>query len=472
VPLFLKKSEGKNEAEEFWKIIVVDDEPDVHAITSVVARDIVFDGKKIKLYSAFSSEEAKRILSEVPDLAVAIIDIVMENDNSGIELVKYIREELKNNHIRIVIRTGQPGFAPPREIVSRYDINDYREKAELSSNGLYTMLVSRLREYRDIVELDVQKRLLERSVFYSSILLDSATAGYEDLLYNVFDDFGKILGMNVNLKKVQGISFDDFFDKKPLNTKVSWEDGKSVEFYVRDAINSGKFLRAEFSKQVNVHQAEIISIFLERFLSEINNYVLSKDLIDTLYKVIYIISEVTETRSLETGEHVRRVGKLSRNLAHLLGYDGEYLEFIEIGSMLHDVGKIGIPDAILNKPSRLSDAEFEIMKGHTVIGYNILSIVEHPLFQLASNIALYHHENWDGTGYPKGLKGEDIPLEGRIVSLVDVYDALSFDRIYRPAWREDEVLKFIEENSGKKFDPKICEVFFDNYEDLRNLYLK
>jgi len=457
VPSFLKKSEGKNEAEEFWKIIVVDDEPDVHAITSVVARDIVFDGKKIKLYSAFSSEEAKRILSEVPDLAVAIIDIVMENDNSGIELVKYIREELKNNYIRIVIRTGQPGFAPPREIVSGYDINDYREKAELSSNGLYTMLVSRLREY---------------SAFYSSILLDSATAGYEDLLYNVFDDFGKILGMNVNLKKVQEISFDDFFDKKPLNTKISWEDGKSVEFYVRDAINSGKFLRAEFSNQVNVHQAEIISIFLERFLSEINNYVLSKDLVDTLYKLIYIISEVTETRSLETGEHVRRVGKLSRNLAHLLGYDGEYLEFFEIGSMLHDVGKIGIPDAILNKPSRLSDAEFEIMKKHTVIGYNILSSVEHPLFQLASNIALYHHENWDGTGYPKGLKGEDIPLEGRIVSLVDVYDALSSDRVYRPAWREDEVLKFIKENCGKKFDPKICEVFFDNYEDLRKLYLK
>ncbi|WP_448375175.1 HD domain-containing phosphohydrolase [Fervidobacterium sp.] len=472
MPSFLKKSEGRTNGEEFWKIIVIDDEPDVHAITSVVARDIVFEGKKVKLYSAFSSEEAKRILSDVPDIAVAIIDIVMEKDNAGLDLVRYIREELKNPYIRLVIRTGQPGFAPPRDIVVKYDINDYREKAELSSNGLYTMLVSRLREYRDIVELDTQKRLLERSAFYSSILFDGDGSGYEDNLYNAFDDFAKILGINVSLKTLREIKIDNSNSKKRISTSVSWDADKNVEFFMRDSINSGKLLRAEFSKPITLHQSEIIGIFLERFLSEINNYVLSKDLIDTLYKVIYIISEVTETRSLETGEHVRRVGKLSRKLALLLGYEDEYLEFFEIGSMLHDVGKIGIPDAILNKPGRLSDEEFEIMKRHTVIGYNILSSVEHPLFELASNIALYHHENWDGTGYPKGLKGEDIPLEGRIVSLVDVYDALLSDRVYRPAWSEAEALKFIKENCGKKFDPKVCNVFFDNYEELRKLYFR
>ncbi|WP_448376486.1 HD domain-containing phosphohydrolase [Fervidobacterium sp.] len=472
MPSFLKKSEGRTNGEEFWKIIVIDDEPDVHAITSVVARDIVFEGKKVKLYSAFSSEEAKRILSDVPDIAVAIIDIVMEKDNAGLDLVRYIREELKNPYIRLVIRTGQPGFAPPRDIVVKYDINDYREKAELSSNGLYTMLVSRLREYRDIVELDTQKRLLERSAFYSSILFDGDGSGYEDHLYNAFDDFAKILGINVSLKTLREIKIDNSNSKKRISTSVSWDADKNVEFFMRDSINSGKLLRAEFSKPITLHQSEIIGIFLERFLSEINNYVLSKDLIDTLYKVIYIISEVTETRSLETGEHVRRVGKLSRKLALLLGYEDEYLEFFEIGSMLHDVGKIGIPDAILNKPGRLSDEEFEIMKKHTVIGYNILSSVEHPLFALASNIALYHHENWDGTGYPKGLKGEDIPLEGRIVSLVDVYDALLSDRVYRPAWSEAEALKFIKENCGKKFDPKVCNVFFDNYEELRKLYFR
>ncbi|WP_290854224.1 HD domain-containing phosphohydrolase [Fervidobacterium sp.] len=110
------------------------------------------------------------------------------------------------------------------------------------------------------------------------------------------------------------------------------------------------------------------------------------------------------------------------------------------------------------------------MKRHTTIGYEILSTVDHPLFKLAANIALYHHENWDGTGYPKGLKEEQIPLEGRIVSIIDVYDALFSDRVYRPAWSKDNVIRYIKENCGKKFDPRVCEVFFENYEEIRIIY--
>jgi HD-GYP domain-containing protein (c-di-GMP phosphodiesterase class II) len=135
--------------------------------------------------------------------------------------------------------------------------------------------------------------------------------------------------------------------------------------------------------------------------------------------------------------------------------------------MLHDIGKIGIPDAILNKPTKLEDNEWEVMKQHTIIGYKILSTVDNPLFKMASNIALYHHENWDGSGYPKGLKGEEIPLEARIVALVDVYDALSTDRVYRKAWSEEKVLKYIKELNGKKFDPNIVEIFLNNYDEIK-----
>jgi HD-GYP domain-containing protein (c-di-GMP phosphodiesterase class II) len=107
------------------------------------------------------------------------------------------------------------------------------------------------------------------------------------------------------------------------------------------------------------------------------------------------------------------------------------------------------------------------MKQHTIIGYKILSTVDNPLFKMASNIALYHHENWDGSGYPKGLKGEEIPLEARIVALVDVYDALSTDRVYRKAWPEEKVLKYIKELNGKKFDPNIVEIFLNNYDEIK-----
>ncbi|MDM7321491.1 MAG: HD domain-containing protein [Fervidobacterium sp.] len=469
MPSFLKKSSSKGGNGEFWKILVVDDEPDVHAITSVVARDIEFEGKKVKLYSAFSSEEARKILQEVPDIALAIIDVVMEKDMAGLELVRYIREELKNPYIRLVIRTGQPGSAPPREIVLKYDINDYREKAELSSNGLFTMIIARLREYRDIVELETQKRLLERSSFYSSVVLNSNIQDFEETLTEALDSFSKILGLTVKVEKLGEIKEDKFNESLP-SVNLSWREDKSVEFSLRKEINSSERIKVEFSKPLTLHQLEIISIFLERYLVTVNNYVLSKDLIETLYKVIYIISEVTETRSLETGEHVRRVGRLAKLLASKFGYEGEFLEFFEIAAMLHDVGKIGIPDAILNKPGKLSDEEFEIMKRHTTIGYEILSTVDHPLFKLAANIALYHHENWDGTGYPKGLKEEQIPLEGRIVSIIDVYDALLSDRVYRPAGSEDDVIRYIKENCGKKFDTRVCEVFIENYEEIRIKY--
>jgi response regulator RpfG family c-di-GMP phosphodiesterase len=386
---------------------------------------------------------------------------------SGLELVRYIREELKNPYIRLVIRTGQPGYAPPREIVLKYDINDYREKAELSSNGLFTMIIARLREYKDIVELETQKRLLERSSFYSSVVLNSNIQDFEETLTEALDSFSKILGLTVKVEKLGEIKEDKFNESLP---SLSWSEEKSVEFSLTKEINLSEKIKVEFSKPLILHQLEIISIFLERYLVTVNNYVLSKDLIETLYKVIHIISEVTETRSLETGEHVRRVGKFSKLLASKFGYEGEFLEFFEIAAMLHDVGKIGIPDAILNKPGRLSDEEFEIMKRHTTIGYEILSTVDHPLFRLAANIALYHHENWDGTGYPKGLKGEQIPIEGRIVSIIDVYDALLSDRVYRPAGSEDDAIRYIKENCGKKFDPRVCEVFFENYEEIRNIY--
>ncbi|MGC9772785.1 response regulator [Fervidobacterium islandicum] len=285
MPEFLKKSGIKDSNGEFWKILVVDDEPDVHAITSVVARDIEFEGKKVKLYSAFSADEAKKILTQVPDIALAMIDVVMEKDTSGLDLVRYIREELKNPYIRLVIRTGQPGFAPPREIVLKYDINDYREKAELSSNGLYTMIIARLREYRDIIELDTQRKLLERSAFYSSVVLNSNVEDFDDVLAEAFDSFSKILGLTVRIEKLSEVRADKF-NGNAYSTNVSWNESKSVEFVLRKEIGLGERIRVDFSKPLTRHQSELMTMFLERYLSAVNNYVLSKDLIETLYKII------------------------------------------------------------------------------------------------------------------------------------------------------------------------------------------
>jgi len=165
-----------------------------------------------------------------------------------------------------------------------------------------------------------------------------------------------------------------------------------------------------------------------------------------------------EYRDQETEGHSRRVTELTVQLAERLGVEGEELLNIRRGAILHDVGKMGIPDNILQKPGPLTESEREIMKQHPVYAYKMLSSIDFLVSAL--DIPYCHHENWDGSGYPMGLKGEEIPLAARIFSIIDVWDALNFDRPYRPGWEKDRVIEYIRDLSGKQFDPRVAEAFF------------
>lgn len=475
-PDFLKKHTEKKVNEEQWKILVVDDEPDVHAITSLIAKDVIFEGGSVKIYSAYSTKDAKDILNNVQNIAIAFVDVVMEKDDSGLELVKYIREDLGNTQMRIIIRTGQPGYAPPRDIVLKYDINDYREKAELSSNSLFTLIISKLREYKHIVMLDTQKKLLERLNFYVSRLnsIVSSMDNIEDnrhidLLMEIVDNISVVMNNNFSMKySVKALTDNELYDNGI--SRFRWIDSRNMELKFKNKLKESTEVKIEFSKEFDELYKSLVETFLDRFSLSVENHLLTQDLIDAFYKIVYVISAVIETRSLETGAHINRMEKVAKLMGKFFGYDDEFANIFGIAAMLHDVGKIGIPDNILNKPGRLSEEEFNIIKQHTLIGFNILSAVDHPIFELASSVALNHHENWDGSGYPNGLKGKEIPLEARIVCLIDVFDALLTDRIYRPAWREEEVIKYIKQNISIKFDPAVVRIFFDNYDKIRDIY--
>ncbi len=166
-------------------------------------------------------------------------------------------------------------------------------------------------------------------------------------------------------------------------------------------------------------------------------------------------------RDEETGSHIKRVGLTSALLALAVGWSAERVEQLRLAAPMHDVGKIGIPDRILQKPGKLTDEEFEIMKSHTLIGAQVLLGSESPMLQLASEIALSHHERWNGHGYPNGLSGEDTPEAGRIVAIADVYDALTHDRVYRAAIQETKVLQMMLSDRGKHFDPQLLDIFMD-----------
>jgi HD-GYP domain-containing protein (c-di-GMP phosphodiesterase class II) len=168
-------------------------------------------------------------------------------------------------------------------------------------------------------------------------------------------------------------------------------------------------------------------------------------------------SQALELRDPETIWHTRRVVQMTVRLARLLGFQQEELTLISRGTLLHDVGKIGIPDQILLKPGPLNPEEWEIMRQHPVLAYELLSTI--PGLQPSIDIPYCHHEKWDGTGYPRGLKGDEIPIAARIFAIVDVWDALTSDRPYRKAWTFEQARDYIRLERGQHFDPRICDAF-------------
>jgi len=189
---------------------------------------------------------------------------------------------------------------------------------------------------------------------------------------------------------------------------------------------------------------------------------LQKSKVETLQ----LLGRAAEYRDDITGMHTQRVGFLSGRIAHQLGFSQEQVRVIGMAAPLHDIGKIGIPDQILLKPGRFDPHEFEQMKLHTIIGAKILEGSSFEVLRIAEVISRSHHEKWDGSGYPEGLKGEDIPVEARIVALADFYDALVHERPYKKAWSMEEAVGEIRNQSGKHFDPAVVEAFLMEMDQL------
>jgi putative two-component system response regulator len=187
----------------------------------------------------------------------------------------------------------------------------------------------------------------------------------------------------------------------------------------------------------------------------------TQELQNAQVEILKRLARAAEYRDDHTGQHTERVGHLSALLAGVLGLPHDRVELIRLAAPLHDIGKIAIGDNILLKPGKLTPDEFEVMKTHTTIGAAILSRGRSELVKMAEEIALVHHERWDGTGYPRGLKGDGIPIEGRIVALADVFDALTHERPYKRAWPVEEAIAEIRKESGKRFDPQIVRAFIE-----------
>ena len=196
---------------------------------------------------------------------------------------------------------------------------------------------------------------------------------------------------------------------------------------------------------------------------------LSDEIINTQKEIIYTMGEIAETRSKETGNHVKRVAEYSKLIALKLGINEQEAEILKLASPMHDIGKVGIPDNILNKPGKLTPEEFEIMKTHAQLGYEMLKHSSKPILQAAAIVSKEHHEKYNGNGYPKGLKGEEIHIFARITAVADVFDALGSDRIYKKAWEDKKIFELFNNEKGEHFDPKIIDIFFENLEEIKQI---
>ena len=220
----------------------------------------------------------------------------------------------------------------------------------------------------------------------------------------------------------------------------------------------------------SIQDLERLSLTAVYSAKTVESAMLNMELEATQREIIHILGEVSEYRSQETGDHIQRVAEISCMLAKFLELPETEVERIRLATPMHDLGKVGIPDAILNKPGRFTDDEYSIMKTHSEIGYNMLHNSKRKLLRFAAEIARSHHERWDGRGYPKGLAGEEIPLAGRICSIADVLDALSSPRCYKQPWPEEKVKDEFLKQRGGQFQPELVDVLMEHWDEIYSHY--
>ncbi len=479
----------------YWRVLIVDDEPDIHTVTEMALGGVRIEGRELEFLHAHSGAEAKQVLATHPDIALVLLDVVMEDTHAGLEVARFIREDLDNTLIRIVLRTGQPGEAPEEQVFVTYDINDYKEKTELDRRRLFTTVYSAIRAYRDLMRIETSRKYLlrnraglERVIHASSRLFE--TRSITDFARGLLEQITSVLFIDSSsmIVQAQGASAvgEDQTHWQIITTTgdlhlANAQRMDEVSGYLQQACRQRRslFLDDRFvgyfetrSGRVTLVYVEgcdrldelsrqLLDIFSVNVTTAFENISLEKEIADTQNEIILRLGDVLETRSRETGNHVRRLAAICHLLGRKIGLSEDECDELRNASPMHDIGKIAIPDRILLKPGKLSAEEFEEMKYHAEAGYQILCNSNRPLMISAATIAHQHHERYDGTGYPQGLQGESIHLYARIVAVVDVFDALMHRRCYKAPWALEQTLDALREGRGSHFDPRLVDHFLE-----------
>jgi response regulator RpfG family c-di-GMP phosphodiesterase len=478
-----------------WHVLVVDDDPEVHEVTRLVLGSFRFADRPLDLISVDSARRAFDHLRDHDDIAVVLLDVVMESEQAGLDLVRRIREELHNKFVRIVLRTGQPGQAPEHDVIATYDINDYKEKTELTAQKLATTLYAALRSYRDMRTIEAQRHGLERVITASARIFSHQNS--RDFPSAVLAQLAELVGIRHGVLLCSAPKLDGHASAHYRVTAATGEYlplvGHAADEGLRPALVDSLRLahrheRHHFADDHYVlhfgdsrggesllfvgdawHMTALEYRLVELFCTNVSiafaNMRLSDDLFDSQLEMVYLLAGAAETRSQETAYHVRRVGLLAEMLGQTVGLDAKTCEHLRYAAPLHDIGKIGIPDSVLGKRGAHTPEEAAIMRTHAELGAKLLGDSRRPVLRLAAEIARNHHENWDGSGYPSGLAGQEIPISGRITMVADVFDALGSRRCYKEPWASEDIRAYMLDERGRKFDPTLIDRLIANWDE-------
>lgn len=340
----------------------------------------------------------------------------------------------------------------------------------------------------DVTEVEAYKEFLQEKLFSSQ---EDATKSvhllkeYEHMI-NISASVVRVdINRNItfaNDRLLQLLHFEEEIDiiGKELLTIIDKSSYKEYEKVFEDILNKGLY-RGVLNFCCNSKNSLYNMDFTFRAIKDIDGNIkefmgigknitetinLHKEIEDTQKDVIFSLGTIGEARSKETGNHVKRVAEYSYLLAKKYGLSQEEAELIRVASPMHDIGKVAIPDNILNKPGKFTKEEFEVMKEHAKLGYDMLKNSSRQILKASATVAYEHHEKWDGTGYPRGLSKEQIHIFGRITAVADVFDALGSDRCYKKAWPLEKILNLFKEQKAKHFEPKLVDIFFENLDEF------
>lgn len=407
-----------------WNVLLVDDEEDVIEVSRMVLEDLTFEDRPLNILTARSAGEARVLFERHGDIALAFIDVVMETEHAGLDLVRYVREQLRNDRTRLILRTGNPGAAPERDVVRYLEIDDYKEKTELTADRLGTAVLTSLRSYRNLLARLHFQEGLQRIIEAPAVGGDArAWTVHLDALV---DQGGQIMDFALGPTRAHGLvlqhgtaglraigGFGRFTGEHVEEPALSLVRLIGAECFAQDATfhptrptAGGLLLSHETHPRESFHfwiadvsnlpadALKILLLFLGQRSGVLSSLLLQQELIDAQTEVLHRLCGAVESRSKETGAHIRRIARYAAELGRLAGLDEEQTALLEAAAPLHDIGKVSIPDRILNKPGRLDGAEWDLMKQHAELGHALLWHPSLAVLRAGAEIARTHHERW------------------------------------------------------------------------------